>query len=170
MSKCHRPRRGLETSETAIFAAGCFWGVEAAFRALDGVLETSVGYSGGSVSSPTYDDVCTGKTGHAESVRVEFDPRVISYERLLEIFWKVHDPCTPNRQGPDVGTQYRSVIFYDSETQRSLAQASKDRLDAAGQCVGRKVVTEIRPAGPFYLAEEYHQRYLEKHGRQSCGR
>ena len=156
-------------NETATFAAGCFWGVEAAFRALDGVVETSVGYSGGSVSDPSYGEVCTGKTGHAESVRVVFDPRVISYDRLLEVFWEIHNPCSLNRQGPDVGTQYRSVIFYHSEAQRSLAQASKDRLDASGRCGARKVVTEIRPAGPFYLAEDYHQRYLEKQGLRSCG-
>ncbi|HIH02058.1 TPA: peptide-methionine (S)-S-oxide reductase MsrA [Thermoplasmata archaeon] len=169
MWKYHRSGRGSETSETATFAAGCFWGVEAAFRALDGVFETSVGFSGGSVPDPTYGEVCTGKTGHAESVRVVFDPRAISYESLLEEFWSVHDPCTLNRQGPDIGTQYRSAIFYHSETQRSLAQESKALLEVSGRCGTRKVVTEILPAGPFYKAEEYHQRYLEKRGSGSCG-
>jgi peptide-methionine (S)-S-oxide reductase len=157
-------------TEIATFSAGCFWGVEAAFRALDGVVDTSVGYSGGSVPDPTYEDVCSGRTGHAESVRVVFDPEVISFERLLEVFWSIHDPCTLNRQGPDVGSQYRSAVFYHSEAQRELAQASKDRLNAAGRCGARMVVTEIVPAVAFHPAEEYHQRYLEKRELRSCRR
>jgi peptide-methionine (S)-S-oxide reductase len=154
--------------ETASFAAGCFWGVEAAFRELKGVISTSVGYMGGHTQDPTYGDVCTGTTGHAETVQVTFDPSKISYDKLLETFWNKHDPTTKNRQGPDVGEQYRSVIFYHSEEQKRLAIASKEKLEASGR-YRNPVVTEIIPAPKFYPAEEYHQQYLEKRGRKFCG-
>jgi peptide methionine sulfoxide reductase msrA/msrB len=151
----------------AAFGAGCFWGVEADFRQLPGVRETAVGYMGGTLKNPTYEDVCTGRTGHAEVVHVEFDPKETSYEKLLELFWSSHDPTTPNRQGPDVGTQYRSVIFYYTPEQKAAAEASKVKLDEA-RGLRRPVVTQIVPAPEFYRAEEYHQRYLEKRGRASC--
>ena len=150
--------------DTATFAAGCFWGVEAAFRRLDGVVKTCVGYTGGTVENPTYKDVCSGRTGHAEAVRVTFDPAKISYERLLDVFWASHDPTQLNRQGPDIGTQYRSAIFTHTPEQERLARESKAKLDGA---FGRPVVTEIEPAGPFYMAEDYHQQYLEKRGHSS---
>lgn len=155
-------------AEKATFGAGCFWGVEAAFRKVKGVVESAVGYSGGSLQDPTYEDVCTDQTGHAEVVQVEYDPSEVSYEELLNVFWQIHDPTTLNRQGPDVGTQYRSVIFYYSPEQRSLAEASKERLEKSGRCK-RPVVTEIQPAPDFYRAEEYHQRYFEKRGRSGHG-
>ncbi len=151
----------------AAFGAGCFWGVEAAFRELPGVRETAVGYQGGTLKNPSYEDVCSGRTGHAEVVHVEYDPKEISYDRLLELFWAEHDPTTPNRQGPDVGTQYRSVIFYYTPTQKAAAAASKAKLEASGR-FKRPVVTQILPAPDFYRAEEYHQRYLEKRGQRSC--
>ncbi len=151
----------------ATFAAGCFWGVEADFRNIEGVVDTAVGYSGGTYPNPTYKDVCTGKTGHAESVMVEFEPSRISYEQLLDAFWTLHDPTTLNRQGPDFGTQYRSVIFFHSPEQERLAKKSKEQLEASGR-LGRPIVTEIVPASEFYRAEEYHQRYLEKRGAVSC--
>jgi peptide-methionine (S)-S-oxide reductase len=151
----------------ATFGAGCFWGVEAAFRQLDGVTETAVGYGGGTTDNPTYDQVCSDRTGHAEIVQVEFDPARISYAALLDTFWKCHDPTTKNRQGPDVGSQYRSVIFCHSSEQMAEAEASKTRLAASGQ-FSRPVVTEIAAAGTFYRAEEYHQQYLEKRGLGSC--
>jgi peptide-methionine (S)-S-oxide reductase len=157
-------------TERATFAAGCFWGVEAAFQNLQGVVDTRVGYSGGRTADPTYEDVCAGRTGHAESVQVEFDPAVTTYDHLLEVFWRIHDPCTPNRQGPDVGSQYRSVIFHHSEMQREIATSSKERLNRAGRCGRGRVVTEIVPFSVFYQAEEYHQRYLEKHDQASCSR
>ena len=153
--------------EQATFAAGCFWGVEAAFRGLEGVLSTAVGYTGGNSKDPTYRDVCTGRTGHAEAVRIEFDPEQISYEELLEAFWKVHDPTTLNRQGPDTGTQYRSAVFFHSQQQESSALASKDALQRTGR-YGSPVVTEITRAGEFYRAEEYHQQYYEKQGILHC--
>lgn len=153
--------------EQATFAAGCFWGVEAAFRALKGVTATAVGYTGGSLANPTYQDVCTGRTGHAEAVQVQFDPALVSYEDLLNVFWENHNPTTPNRQGPDVGTQYRSAIFYHTPAQEAAARASLERLQASGRYKGR-IVTEIKPAGEFYRAEEYHQQYLEKRGQASC--
>jgi len=153
--------------ETATFGAGCFWGVEAAFRQVKGVLETAVGYSGGWMKNPNYQDVCTDRTGHAEVVQVTFDPSVVSYEQLLDMFWKKHDPTQLNRQGPDHGTQYRSVIFYHSPQQKQAAERSKERLQASGR-YARPVVTEIAPAGPFYRAEEYHQQYLKKRGLASC--
>jgi peptide-methionine (S)-S-oxide reductase len=152
----------------ATFAAGCFWGVEAAFRRIEGVVETTVGYSGGDFPNPTYEDVCSDKTGHAECVLVVFDPKKTSYDRLLDAFWECHDPTTTNRQGPDVGSQYRSVIFYHDEAQRAAAVASKEQFQPEGP-YRRPIVTEIVPAAPFYCAEEYHQRYFEKHGPSGCG-
>lgn len=151
----------------ATFAAGCFWGVEAAFRQVQGVLETAVGYSGGDYNNPSYKDVCTGKTGHAEVVRVKFDPERVSYEELLEVFWSEHNPTTKNRQGWDIGTQYRSAIFYHDDEQKALAIESRDRLEASGK-YRKPIVTEITQASEFYPAEEYHQRYLEKRGLATC--
>lgn len=147
--------------QQAIFAAGCFWGVEAAFRQAPGVKSTAVGYSGGTLVDPTYEAVCTGKTGHAEVVRVDFDPAEVSYETLLEVFWSNHDPTTVNRQGPDMGTQYRSALFFLDEAQQNAADASKAAQDASGR-FPRPIVTEVTPAGEFYMAEDYHQQYLEK--------
>lgn len=154
--------------ETASFAAGCFWGVEAAFRELKGVLETTVGYMGGHTKDPTYGDVCKGTTGHAETLQLKYDPALISYEKLLEVFWNKHDPTTKNRQGPDIGEQYRSIIFYHNEEQKKLAEDSKKKLDSSGK-YKNPVVTEIIPAATFYPAEDYHQQYLEKRGRKFCG-
>ncbi len=150
--------------ETATFAAGCFWGVEMAFRRAPGVTATRVGYIGGTVEDPGYERVCTGQTGHAEAVEVTFDPSRIGYDDLLEVFWAVHDPTQLGRQGPDVGTQYRSAIFTHGPEQEAAARASKERLESAGRSPGQ-VVTRIEPAGPFYQAEDYHQRYIEKQGR-----
>jgi peptide-methionine (S)-S-oxide reductase len=154
-------------SEKATFGAGCFWGVEAAFRQIKGVISTSVGYSGGSYQNPSYHDVCTGRTGHAESVEVTYDPARVSYDDLLRVFWENHDPTQLNRQGPDWGPQYRSVIFYHTPEQEAAAQASKERLDKSGR-YRRPIVTEITPASQFYTAEDYHQQYLEKRGLSSC--
>jgi peptide-methionine (S)-S-oxide reductase len=154
-------------TEKATFAAGCFWGVEAAFRQVPGVLDAAVGYSGGAFPNPTYEDVCTGRTGHAESVRVEFDPARVSYDQLLDVFWENHDPTTLNRQGPDVGTQYRSAIFVEGPEQEKAAKESKERLEKSGR-YRRPIVTEIVPAQPFWRAEDYHQRYLEKRGLAHC--
>ena len=151
----------------ATFAAGCFWGVELAFRRVPGVIDAAVGYTGGTVENPTYHQVCTGRTGHAEAVEVEYDPARVSYEQLLGVFWESHDPTTLNRQGPDVGTQYRSALFTHDEAQRAAALASKQALEAEGR-FRRPIATEIVPAATFYRAEEYHQRYLEKHGRAGC--
>ena len=145
----------------ATFAAGCFWGVEAAFRRVEGVRDVVVGYTGGSVENPGYEQVCTGRTGHAEAVQVEFDPERVSYEALLETFWASHDPTQLNRQGPDVGTQYRSAVFTHDDDQAQRAGASLARVQ---ERLREEVVTEITPAGPFYPAEDYHQRYLEKRG------
>jgi peptide methionine sulfoxide reductase msrA/msrB len=150
----------------ASFGAGCFWGVEAAFREIPGGRETAVGYQGGTLKSPTYENVCSGRTGHAEVVHVEYDPAETSYDKLLELFWAEHDPTTPNRQGPDHGTQYRSVIFYYTPAQKAAAEASKARLEASGR-FKRPIVTQIVAAPEFYRAEEYHQRYLEKRGQRS---
>ncbi len=147
----------------ATFAAGCFWGVETAFREIPGVIDVAVGYTGGSLQNPTYEQVCTGRTGHAEAVEVEFDPGKVSYEDLLDVLWRSHDPTTPNRQGPDVGTQYRSAVFYHSPEQRAAALASKEKLEASGR-LRAPVVSEITEAGPFYRAEEHHQRYFERRG------
>ena len=149
--------------ERATFAAGCFWGVEAVFGQVDGVVSTRVGYTGGSQDNPSYEDVCTGVTGHTEAVEVDFDPSRVSYEELLQVFWDNHDPTTVNRQGPDVGTQYRSAIFFHTPEQEALATASKDRLQKSGT-FKKEIVTEIVPASMFYLAEDYHQQYLEKQG------
>jgi peptide-methionine (S)-S-oxide reductase len=149
--------------ETATFAAGCFWGVEESFRQLDGVESTAVGYTGGRLENPTYEEVCTGTTGHAEAVEIVFDPSVISFEDLLEVFWKSHDPTTPDRQGPDLGSQYRSAIFVHKAEQEAAAETSKERLEASGQ-TGGPIVTEITPASTFWRAEEYHQKYFEKRG------
>ena len=151
----------------ALHAAGCFWGVEETFRQLPGVLETAVGFMGGSTANPSYRDVCGGRTGHAEVVHLEYDPDRISYDELLEAFWSCHDPTTLNRQGPDVGDQYRSAIFYHTPEQEAAARASKERLDAAGR-FRRPIVTAIEPAAAFWRAEEYHQRYLEKRGEAAC--
>lgn len=153
--------------EKATFGAGCFWGVEAAFRKIPGVQATAAGYMGGSLASPTYHDVCTDRTGHAEVVQVEYDPAHVSYDDLLRVFWENHDPTTLNRQGPDVGTQYRSVIFYHTPEQEAAAKASKDALAKSG-AYRRPIVTEITPAREFWQAEEYHQQYLEKRGLAHC--
>jgi peptide-methionine (S)-S-oxide reductase len=153
--------------EKATFGAGCFWGVEVAFRQVPGVSDAVAGYLGGTLPNPTYKDVCTGRTGHAEVVEVSYDPTRVGYEDLLNVFWTSHDPTTLNRQGPDRGTQYRSAIFYHDESQKTAAIASKDRLARSGR-FSSPIVTEITPASTFYRAEEYHQRYLEKHGLASC--
>jgi peptide-methionine (S)-S-oxide reductase len=152
--------------EKATFGAGCFWGVEEAFRRLAGVKDTAVGYEGGSLKNPTYHDVCTDRTGHAEVVEVDFDPAVISYHDLLTVFWENHDPTTKNRQGPDVGAQYRSAIFFHSPEQEAEAKQSRDE---AQKRFKRPIVTEIVPATDFWRAEEYHQQYLEKRGLSHCG-
>jgi peptide-methionine (S)-S-oxide reductase len=153
----------------ATFGGGCFWGVEAAFREFDGVIAATSGYMGGWLKHPTYRQVCTDETGHAEVVQVEYDPALVSYEHLLELFWEIHDPTTVNRQGPDFGTQYRSVIFYHDAKQKAAAEASRRRLDESGE-LGMPVVTQIVPASMFYRAEEYHQRYYERMGiAPHCG-
>jgi peptide-methionine (S)-S-oxide reductase len=151
--------------ETATFAAGCFWGVETSFRALPGVVDAAVGYTGGTLANPTYQDVCSDRTGHAEAIQITFDPARISYQQLLDHFWQMHDPTTPNRQGPDFGTQYRSAIFFHNAEQEKLARASREHWQKR---FPRPIVTEIVPASTFYRAEEYHQRYLEKKGVGSC--
>lgn len=149
----------------ATFGAGCFWGVEAAFRKLPGVTATAVGYMGGQRDNPTYEDVCSNRTGHAEVVQVDYNPDEISYDDLLETFWQSHDPTTRNRQGPDIGTQYRSAIFYHTLEQEAAARASRE---GAQPRFGRPIVTEITPADTFWRAEDYHQQYLEKRGQSSC--
>jgi peptide-methionine (S)-S-oxide reductase len=151
--------------EKATFGAGCFWGVEAAFRQVKGVVSTAVGYSGGHFPNPTYKDVCSGKTGHAEVVQVEYEPTQVTYDDLLKVFWENHDPTTLNRQGPDVGAQYRSAIFFHTPEQESAAKASKEKMQAGYK---KKIVTEITPASEFYRAEDYHQQYLEKRGLAHC--
>lgn len=153
--------------EKAYFAAGCFWGVEASFREVTGVTATAVGYMGGHTENPTYKEVCTDRTGHAEAVEVVFDPQVVSYDDLLDVFWKSHDPTTLNRQGPDVGSQYRSAIFFTTQAQDQQARTSKAALEKARR-FRRPIVTEILPAPVFYKAEEYHQQYLEKKGLPHC--
>ena len=156
-------------NKLAVFGAGCFWGVESSFRAVEGVVDVAVGYAGGNVAKPSYRQVCTGKTGHAEVVQVEYDPARVTFAQLVEVFWQIHDPTTLNRQGPDFGTQYRSVIFYSDEDERKAAEESKRRLDESGQ-LGRPVVTQIVPAAEFYRAAEYHQRYYERMGiAPTCG-
>jgi peptide-methionine (S)-S-oxide reductase len=154
-------------AEIATFGAGCFWGVEAAFRRVPGVLDAAVGYTGGHTENPTYKDVCTDRTGHAEVVQVTFDPAQVSYEKLLDVFWEEHDPTQVNRQGPDFGKQYRSAIFFNSPEQEAIAKKSRAALEASGK-FRRAIATEITPATTFYRAEEYHQRYLEKRGAASC--
>ena len=151
----------------ATFGAGCFWGVEAAFRRVPGVVDAAVGFEGGKTERPSYRDVCSHRTGHAEVVEVDYDPGQVSYEELLDVFWSIHNPTTRNRQGLDFGSQYRSVIFYHDEEQHRAAVASKEALDASGEH-RRKVVTQIVPAAPFWRAEEYHQRYYDKGGISSC--
>jgi peptide-methionine (S)-S-oxide reductase len=156
---------GTEDSyKTATFGAGCFWGVEAAFRNVSGVITTAVGYMGGSVKNPSYQDVCSGQTGHAEVVQVVYDPSKVSYDHLLDVFWSIHDPTQLNRQGPDIGTNYRSVIFYHDAEQGRVARRSKEKIEVSGIFGFRKVMTGIAPASEFYRAEEYQQRYYEKHG------
>ncbi len=154
--------------EQATFAAGCFWGVELAFQKLKGVSDTKVGYTHGQTENPTYEQVCTGQTGHTEAVLVEFDPAVISYNELLDVFWSKHDPTQVNRQGPDIGTQYRSGIYFHTEEQNQQAIKSRDALDQSGR-YSFPIATEIKPAAVFYPAEDYHQRYLEKRGMTNCG-
>lgn len=151
----------------ATFAAGCFWGVEATFRALPGVTSTRVGYTGGNFPNPTYKDVCTDHTGHAEAVEVTYDPAKISYDQLLNIFWENHDPTQLNRQGPDVGTQYRSAIFFHSAEQEAAARAAKERLEKSKH-FSRPIATQVVPEAEFFEAEDYHQQYLEKRGLASC--
>jgi peptide-methionine (S)-S-oxide reductase len=155
------------STEIATFGAGCFWGVEETFRKLKGVTSTKVGYAGGTKDNPTYEDVCADETGHAEVVEVEFDPSKISYDELLDAFWSNHNPTTLNRQGPDVGTQYRSVIFYHSPEQKTAAEASKEKIGQSGR-FRRPIVTQIKPAPKFWRAEQNHQRYLEKRGQSHC--
>jgi peptide-methionine (S)-S-oxide reductase len=155
------------TTEIATFGAGCFWGVEAAFGRVPGVIEAVSGYSGGQTVNPTYKDVCTDETGHAEVVQVTFDPAKVSFEKLLEVFWAMHDPTQVNRQGPDFGSQYRTAIFFHTPEQEATAKRVKAELNASGK-FKRPIATEITAAGPFYRAEEYHQKYLEKRGATSC--
>jgi peptide-methionine (S)-S-oxide reductase len=157
----------MSTGDTATFAAGCFWGVQAAFDEVKGVTATTVGYTGGYKEKPTYEDVCSHTTGHAEAVLVEFDPAVVTFDQLLDKFWSMHDPTTLNRQGPDVGSQYRSAIFFHSPEQEAAAKASKEKLDKSGK-LARPVVTEIVPAAKFWPAEEYHQKYFARHGGGGC--
>jgi len=157
----------MTAMEKATFGAGCFWGVEEAFTHLPGVVETEVGYSGGQLANPTYRQVCRGDTGHAETVRIKFDPAVINYAELLSKFWEIHDPTTKNRQGPDVGSQYRSAIFYHTDEQKTSAEESRRALGQTEK-YDQPIVTEILPAGDFYRAEEYHQQYLHKQGRATC--
>ncbi len=152
----------------AVFAAGCFWHVEEAFRRVAGVESTAAGYEGGSTESPTYEDVCTDETGHAEAVEVTYDPSRVSYEELLDVFWGIHDPTTADRQGPDIGSQYRSAIFYHDEAQEAAAEASKEKLQKSGK-YKKPIVTQIVPATKFWRAEEYHQQYLARRGLKGCG-
>jgi peptide-methionine (S)-S-oxide reductase len=154
--------------EKATFAAGCFWGVEAAFAAIPGVVSTAVGYEGGHLNQPSYKDVCTDQTGHAEAVEITFEAKKISYAQLLDAFFSLHDPTTLNRQGPDAGTQYRSVVFFHSPEQEAAARAKIDQLTASGAYKPSRIVTQVEPATTFWRAEDYHQRYLEKRGQASC--
>ena len=158
----------MSKDEQATFAAGCFWGVEAAFRKLEGVTATRVGYTGGTASNPTYKQVCSGRTGHAEAVEVTFDPAVVSYEELLAVFWSSHNPATRNRQGLNIGSQYRSAIFTHSQAQEAAAEATREQAKGSLRWPRKTIATEIEAAGPFYAAEEYHQQYFEKSGRSSC--
>ena len=157
-------------NRTATFGAGCFWGVEAAFREVPGVVETAAGYMGGTVRNPTYKQVCTGETGHAEVVQVTYDPAKVPYETLLSVFWSIHDPTRLNRQGPDIGSNYRSVIFYHDPEQGRLARKSMEEMQLSGRFGFGRIVTAIQPATEFWRAEEYHQQYFRKHGRHgTCG-
>jgi len=156
----------LDHAQRATFAAGCFWGVEAAFRELDGVLDVTVGYTGGTTADPTYEDVCGGASGHAEAVEVIFDPALVSYRQLLDTFWHIHNPTTLNRQGWDFGSQYRSAVFFHDPEQERLAVATRD---SEQESLVKPIVTEIVPATAFYRAEEYHQRYFERSGYSACG-
>jgi len=167
LAQVTEPKELPMKTDTATFAAGCFWGVQAEFGKVKGVVQTTVGYTGGHTEHPTYRDVCSDTTGHAEAVQIVFDPAVVTYEQLLDKFWSMHDPTTPNRQGPDVGSQYRSVIFYHSSEQQAAAVASKEKLEKAHR-LPRPIVTEIVPASKFWPAEEYHQKYFQKHGGGSC--
>jgi peptide-methionine (S)-S-oxide reductase len=165
---CLRARREENfMTEIATFGAGCFWGIEAAFQRIPGVIEAVSGYSGGHTENPTYKEVCTDETGHAEVVQVTYDPSKVSYELLLDAFWAMHDPTQKNRQGPDSGSQYRTAIFFHTPEQEAAAKKSKAALDASGK-LKRPIATEITAAGTFYRAEEYHQKYLEKRGATSC--
>lgn len=155
------------TTEQATFAAGCFWGIEAAFRAIPGVTDVAVGYTGGTKDKPTYKEVCTDRTGHAEAVLVRFDPAKVSYAQLLDAFWSCHDPTTLNRQGPDIGSQYRSAIFFHNSEQERIARLSLKEVEES-KVFPRKIVTQLVPAGTFFPAEEYYQRYFEKHGHGAC--
>lgn len=155
-------------TELATFGAGCFWGVEAEFRKQKGVIATAVGYTGGHTKNPTYKEVCTDKTGHAEVVVVEFDPAVTSFEKMIDLFWDLHDPTTLNRQGPDTGSQYRSAVFYHSPEQKAVAERTRDKLQASNELGDGRIVTEITPAPEFYKAEDYHQQYVEKGGAAAC--
>lgn len=154
-------------TEKATFAAGCFWGVEAVFRNVPGVTDVTVGYTGGSAIDPSYQEVCAGTTGHAEAILVTFDPETVSFEKLMEVFWESHDPTTLNRQGPDIGSQYRSAVFFHTPEQEKVAARSKEELSRSGR-LARPIATEISPAGHFFPAEEYHQRYLEKRDKSNC--
>jgi len=157
----------MEKLESTTFAAGCFWGVEALFQEIKGVKYTEVGYTGGDKENPTYEEVCTGTTGHAEVVHLQFDSTEVSYEDLLKTFWAKHDPTTRNRQGPDVGEQYRSAVFYHTEDQKRIANRVKEDFEKSGRFSG-PILTEIKPVGKFWRAEEYHQKYFEKHGGGAC--
>jgi peptide-methionine (S)-S-oxide reductase len=156
------------STEKATFGAGCFWGVEAAFAAIPGVVATAVGYEGGKLDNPSYRDVCTDQTGHAEVVELDFDPGQVSYEKLLDAFFELHDPTTMNRQGPDWGAQYRSAIFFHSAEQEQQAKAKIEQLTNEGRFKPKRIVTKVEPAQTFWRAEEYHQKYLEKRGQASC--
>ncbi len=157
----------MSKTQKAMFAAGCFWGVEKYFHRLDPSMKTTVGYTGGTTKNPSYEEVCTGRTGHAEALDIEYDPAKVRYEDLLELFWRMHDPTTPNRQGPDIGSQYRSAIYFYTPAQEAAAKRSKELLEKSG-CFGAPIVTEILPAGPFYPAEDYHQQYLQKNPMGYC--
>lgn len=161
------PKTTISKPEKATFGAGCFWGVEAAFRKINGVISTSAGYMGGEMLNPSYEDVCMGTSGHAEVVEVQYNPSLVSYEELLSVFWENHDPTQLDRQGADIGTQYRSEIFYHNETQKSKADNSLQNEQSSGK-YRQPIVTAITPATVFYKAEEYHQQYLEKRGLASC--
>ena len=161
------PLKSTGLKEKATFAAGCFWGVEAAYQSVPGVLSTTVGFMGGDLENPTYEDVCMRNTNHAEVVHIEYDPEQVSYEQLLNIFWQIHNPTTLNRQGPDFGTQYRSTIFYHNDKQKQIALSSKKFQNSTDK-FKNKIVTEITKASYFYRAEEYHQKYLKKQGKGTC--